>query len=125
MTPTLPPSSVTKVCSTPTPGSLTRRTSTMPAPHLGDLRTPQSYVRAVTPSGCRPEGPSAAVVGRDDDLDALELLEIGVARGRHRAAQRAHQVHSAVGLGRRTEQDLLERGDSADLDARAARELRM
>ena len=29
MTPTLPPSSVTKVCSTPTPGSFTLRTSTM------------------------------------------------------------------------------------------------
>src|SRR6185312_1878446 len=29
ITPALPPSSVTKVCSTPTPGSLTRRTSTM------------------------------------------------------------------------------------------------
>ena len=41
MTPTLPPSSVTKVCSTPTPGSLTRRTSTMtmtPVLLLGDQR---------------------------------------------------------------------------------------
>src|SRR3954469_4245337 len=33
----------------------------------------------------------------DDDLAPLELLELGVAGGRHRAAQRAHQVHGAVG----------------------------
>src|ERR1700733_2146856 len=59
----------------------------------------------------------------DDDLDPLELLQLRVARGRHRALERAHQVHRAVRNGRRAEQDLLKRPDRVDLDPRATRQL--
>src|SRR4249919_1167229 len=57
----------------------------------------------------------------DDDLDALELLELGVTGGRHRAAEGADQVHRPVGDAGGTEEDLLERADRADLDAFTAR----
>src|SRR5271155_5922881 len=58
----------------------------------------------------------------DDYLDALDLLEAGVAGRGHRPAQRAHQVHRAVGNGRRAVQDLLQGADGADPDAGAAGE---
>src|SRR3954451_11874743 len=59
----------------------------------------------------------------DDDLDALELLELGGAGRGHRAAQRPDQVHRAVGDVRGAEQDLLERADAADVHPLAARQL--
>src|SRR5690606_5805820 len=59
----------------------------------------------------------------DDDLNALELLELGVAGRGHRPSQRTDQVHGAVGQLRGPEQDLLQRADHADLDAGAARQL--
>jgi len=65
----------------------------------------------------------SGLVGREDDLDPLELLEVGVSGGGHRLAQRPDQVRRAVGDGGRTVEDLLERADAADLDAAAAREL--
>src|SRR3954451_22788566 len=50
--------------------------------------------------GLRPRsgfsGRGAAAVGRDDHVDPLELLEVGVARRRHRAAQRPGEVDDAV-----------------------------
>src|SRR6202041_3023981 len=64
-------------------------------------------------------GLAAGGVG-DYYLDALELLQVGVAGRGHRAAERAHQVHRAVGHGGRAVQDLLQGADGADLDARAA-----
>src|SRR5687768_12183845 len=59
----------------------------------------------------------------DDDLDALELLELGVARGGHRAAEGADEVHGAVGDAGGAEHDLLERPDGLEADALAAGEL--
>ncbi len=59
----------------------------------------------------------------DDDLDALELLEVGVAGRRHRAAQAADEVHRAVGHVRRAVQDLGERADRPSSHAVAARQL--
>nr|WP_284291446.1 CHAD domain-containing protein [Angustibacter aerolatus] len=60
--------------------------------------------------GCAPSGPSPRgsdrLVRRDDDLDALELLEVAVAAGRHRAAQRTDQVRGAVGGAARPLEDL-------------------
>src|SRR6266571_2698572 len=55
----------------------------------------------------------------DDHLDPLELLQVGVARRGHRAAERAHQVHRAVRDGRRAVQDLLQRADRPDADPAA------
>ena len=49
----------------------------------------------------------------DDNLDPLELLQVGVPGGRHRAAERSHQVHRAVGHGGRAVQDLLHGADRA------------
>src|SRR6478735_1425053 len=66
---------------------------------------------------------SGTEVGRDDDLDALELLDVGVARRRHGAAQGPDDVRRAVGLPARTEEDLLERGVRAQLDALAPGQL--
>ena len=60
---------------------------------------------------------SLLAVGRDHDLDALELLEIGVTGRRHRSTQSAHQIHRAVGNRGRAVQNLFERGDLSDLDA--------
>src|SRR5690606_39743416 len=48
-------------------------------------------VRARSAPGA-PRCASAVAVGRDHDLDALELLQIGVARRGHRPAQRSNQV---------------------------------
>src|SRR3954453_21049121 len=110
MTPTLPPSSVTKVCSTPTPGSFTRRTSTM---HPFYRRTP----------GRAGEGPgrgSALGVRSVDALDPLALLEVGVAGRGHRAPQGTDQVHPAIRVRRGAEQQLLQRRDGADLHPAAA-----
>src|SRR4051812_38936488 len=56
----------------------------------------------------------------DDDLDPLELLELGVTGRRHGAPERADDVHGAVGDPRGTEEDLLERPDAADLHPLAA-----
>src|SRR5690606_12700629 len=73
----------------------------------------------------RPRCGSARLVRRDDDLDALELLEVGVPGRGHRAPQRADEVERAVRLAARAEQDLLQRARRADADALAARELRV
>src|SRR5690606_17414828 len=59
----------------------------------------------------------------DDDLDALQLLDLGVPRGRHGPAQGADEVGGAVRHLARAEEDLLERSDRADLDARATWQL--
>src|SRR6478609_3132205 len=59
----------------------------------------------------------------NDDLDPLELLDLGVAGGRHRAAQRADEVHGAVRHPRGPEEDLLERPDRLELHPLAAREV--
>src|SRR5476651_1441709 len=83
ITPTLPPPSVTKVCNTPTPGSFTRLTSTI-------LRPSYPYVKTrLVPVLC-------LVVRGNDDLNPLELLEVGVAGRRHRPAQCADEVDPAV-----------------------------
>src|SRR5690606_39617818 len=60
-----------------------------------------------------------------DDLDPLELLELGVAGGRHRVAQCADEVRRAVRGDRGSEEDLLERPGGAHLDAVAAGEGRV
>ncbi len=54
-------------------------------------------------------GGSSRAVGRDDDLDPLELLEVGVSGRRHRLLERADEVRRAVGDGRRSVEDRLER----------------
>src|SRR3954468_20566040 len=115
MTPTLPPSSVTKVCSTPTPGSFTRRTSTMHP----------FYRRAPDRAGAGPVRGSALGVRSDDDLDALELLEVGATGRGHRAPQGTDQVHPAVRVRRGPEQQLLQGSDGADLHPAAAGQLRV
>jgi hypothetical protein len=57
----------------------------------------------VSRRGCEAARPAVRASRRrpagslDDDLDPLELLELGVAGGGHRPAQRADQVHGAVG----------------------------
>src|SRR5690606_24168594 len=68
---------------------------------------------------------SAVAVGGDDDLDTLELLEIGVPRRRHRPPQRTDEVHATIRLRRRAEEQLLERRERADLHPGAARQLRV
>src|SRR3954452_1373072 len=64
-------------------------------------------------------------VGRDNDLDALELLQVRVSRRGHAAAQGSHEIRRALRDRSRPVQDLLERGDLADGDAVAARKLRV
>src|SRR5665647_1880115 len=64
-------------------------------------------------------------VRRNNHFNALELLEIRVAGRRHRAPQAADEVGGAVRNGGRAVEDLLERGHGPDLDALAARELRV
>src|SRR4029077_17710939 len=59
----------------------------------------------------------------DNDLDPLELLELGVAGGGHRPPQGADEVHGAVGHPRGAEQDLLERPDALHLDPLASWQL--
>src|SRR5918992_4142660 len=59
----------------------------------------------------------------DHDLDALELLELGVAGGGQRALQGADEVHGAVGHPGGTEEDLLERADGRELHPLAARQV--
>ena len=58
------------------------------------------WARSDLPSVCRPG---------HHDLGLLELLERLVAAGGHRGAQRAEQVHAAVVLVGRADEDLLER----------------
>ena len=58
----------------------------------------------------------------DDDLDPLELLDLGVSGGRHCLAQGADEVHGAVGDRGRAEQDVLEAADRRELGALTARQ---
>jgi hypothetical protein len=60
-------------------------------------------------------------MGGDDDLDALELLEVGVPGGRHRPPQRPDEVGRPVGDAGGAEQDLLQGAGGADVDPLAAR----
>src|SRR3954447_26604296 len=69
-----------------------------PGPGFG-MQAPSVWIVTTAPAG------SVTRPSLDHDLDALELLELGVARGRHRAAQRADQVHGAVGDPGRPEED--------------------
>src|SRR4051794_11077072 len=58
--------------------------------------------------------------GRDHHLGAVELGDVGVAGGRHRGPQRAHQVEGAVVLLGGSEEDLLEGPVLVSADARSA-----
>ena len=69
--------------------------------------------------------PSVCSDGRDHQLGAVELREVLVAAGRHRGAQRAHEVERAVVLVGGADEDLLERAVLDRLHARAARERRV
>ena len=60
-----------------------------------------------------------------DDLDPLELLEVGVARRGHGVPQRADEVGRAVRHPARAQEDLLERRQGPDLDPLAARQERV
>src|SRR3954463_12763919 len=70
--------------------------------------------RAISWAYCAPKS-TTRTVGKstgsapDDEVDALELLEVAVAGLRHRPAQRTEEVGPAVRRLRRTEQDLLQR----------------
>src|SRR5699024_6623236 len=64
-------------------------------------------------------------VGGDDDLDPLELLEVGVAGRGHRPTQGADEVDGAVGRVAGAVEDLLEGADRAHAHALAARQLRV
>ncbi|MPM36133.1 hypothetical protein SDC9_82728 [bioreactor metagenome] len=57
------------------------------------------------------------------DLDALELLHLGVAGGGEGALEGTHEVHRAVGAVRRAHQDLLEGADDREVRPFAARQL--
>ena len=70
----------------------------------------------------RPAAAGRDLISADDDLHPLELLDLGVAGGRHRLAQRADQVHGAVGGGGRAEQDLLQGADGVELRPLAPRQ---
>src|SRR3954471_13020210 len=59
---------------------------------------------------------------RDHHLGAVELGDVGVAGGRHRGAQGAHQVEGAVVLPGGAEEDLLERAVLVSGHAGAARQ---
>src|SRR3954471_1297473 len=61
----------------------------------------------------------------DHHLGAVELGDVGVAGGRHRGPQRAHQVVGAVVLLRGAEQDLFERAVLVRGHPGAARQRRM
>ena len=54
--------------------------------------------------------------GRQHDLDALELLDVGVSGRSHGLAQRPDDIGLAVSGAAGPEEDLLERGVNADLD---------
>ena len=69
----------------------------------------RSSSRSTAAAGSTPRTDAPRQPLLDDDLDALELLELGVAGRRHRPTQRADQVHRAVGDAARAEEDLLER----------------
>src|SRR5438270_11073552 len=62
---------------------------------------------------------------RDGQLGAVELGDVAVAAGRHRGAQRAHQVEGPVVLPRGALDDLLERAVLSGRDAGAARQRRL
>src|SRR3954466_146698 len=70
--------------------------------------------RAISWAYCAPKS-TTRTVGKstgsapDDEVDALELLEVAVAGLRHRPAQRTEEVGPAVRRLRRSEQDLLQR----------------
>src|SRR3954453_15395501 len=83
-----------------------------PGPGLG-MQAPSVWMVTTAPAGS----------SLNDDLDPLELLDLGVARGRHRPAAGADQVHGAVGDPRRAEEDLLERADRLELDPLAPRQV--
>ena len=61
----------------------------------------------------------------DHDLGLLELLDRLVAAGRHRGAQRAEEVHAAVVLVGRAEQDLAQRAAHRGAHPGAARQRRV
>ena len=69
---------------------------------------------------CDRRDPRGAAPLADDDLDPLELLDLGVAGGGHRLAQRPDQIHRPVGHRRRSEQDLLELPTTLNRPARLA-----
>src|SRR5215207_6138163 len=56
----------------------------------------------------------------DDDLDALELFDFGVAGGRHRLAQGTDEVHGAVGDRGWAKQDVLQIADRGEFGPLAA-----
>src|SRR5690606_17311820 len=71
------------------------------------------------------ERPSALMVRREHDLDALELLQVGVSGGGHRLAKRPDEIRGTVGDRCRAVQDLLKGRDPGSLHAPAARKLRV
>src|SRR4051812_12903942 len=81
-------------------------------PHSSSSRSPYRSSAPHPPGpGLGMQAPSVWIVtisgsSLNDDLDPLELLDLRVAGGGHRPAQRADQVHGAVGDPRRTEEDL-------------------
>src|SRR5688572_24251951 len=59
---------------------------------------------------------------REHDLGLLELVDVLVAAGRHRRAERSHEVQRSVVLGRGPHEDLLEARHLLHLNAGPARE---
>src|SRR5450759_4241498 len=102
------------------PGPDDNRPASRPA-RTGRLAPAGQYRRAIQ----RRPSPARRGAGRHHDLDPLELLQVRVPGGGHRPAECAHQVHGAVGHGRRAVQDLLEGPDGADLDPGPARQVGM
>src|SRR4029453_8012091 len=80
-------------------------------------------------SGCSDQATAdQPVVGgcsADDDLDPLELFDLGITGGRHRLAQGTRQVHGAVWDRGRAKQDVLQIPDRCEFGPLAAWQLLM
>src|SRR6266581_8215078 len=134
--PTIPPPTTSTSCSVA--ASLASAAARSAGPSLTVVPPPAITVRtlparAMPGAGrpgsrlppARPARSAALRARRHDHLDPLEFLEVGVPGGGHGPAQRAHQVHRAVGDRGRAVQDLLDGADRADLQPGTARQFRV
>src|SRR5687767_5812972 len=85
----------------------------------------QSYCRTGPGRPDRLFGRSVAGVGRDNDVDPLEFLQVRVTGGSHGTAERPNQVGRSVCVVSRPEEDFLKRTHRAYVCAVAARKFKV
>src|SRR4029453_15109999 len=86
----------------------TRATAPAPSTALSRTRTPSS------PTAGR-RSARLDEVSADNDPNALELFDVGVAGGRQRLAQCTYQVHGAVGDRGWAQQNVLQIADRSEI----------